>query len=46
LVLRFYEDLSEHDAAAALGCSVPALKMLVQRGSAALRPRVGRDDEG
>jgi RNA polymerase sigma-70 factor (sigma-E family) len=37
LVLRYYEDLSEHDAAAALGCSAAALKSLVARGSEALR---------
>jgi RNA polymerase sigma-70 factor (sigma-E family) len=37
LVLRYYEDLSERDTAAVLGCSVGAVKALVQRGSAALR---------
>lgn len=37
LVLRYYEDLSERDAAAALGCSLAALKSLVTRGSDALR---------
>lgn len=37
LVLRYYEDLSEHDAAEILRCSVPALKQLVQRGLKALR---------
>src|SRR4051794_2954796 len=37
LVLRYYEDLSERDAAEALGCSLAALKSLVARGSQALR---------
>jgi len=37
LVLRYYEDLSERDAAEALGCSLSALKALVARGSDALR---------
>jgi RNA polymerase sigma-70 factor (sigma-E family) len=37
LVLRYYEDLSERDAAEALGCSLAALKSLVARGSDALR---------
>jgi len=37
LVLRYYEDLSERDAAEALGCSLSAMKSLVARGSDALR---------
>ena len=37
LVLRYYEDLSEHDAADVLGCSVGALKQLVQRALTTLR---------
>ncbi|HJX07088.1 MAG TPA: SigE family RNA polymerase sigma factor [Actinomycetota bacterium] len=37
LVLRYYEDLSERDAAEALGCSLSAMKSLVARGSEALR---------
>ena len=41
LVLRYYEDLSERDTAAALGCSVAAVKSLVQRGGQALRTIVG-----
>ncbi len=40
LVLRYYEDLSEHDAATALGCSVAAVKSLVARGSEAVRAAV------
>jgi RNA polymerase sigma-70 factor (sigma-E family) len=46
LVLRYYEDLSERDAAGVLGCTVPALKMLVARGTASLRARLGEHDEG
>lgn len=37
LVLRYYEDLSEQDAAHILGCSVGALKQLVQRALNTLR---------
>ncbi len=37
LVLRYYEDLSEQDAADILGCSVGALKQLVQRALNTLR---------
>jgi RNA polymerase sigma factor (sigma-70 family) len=37
LVLRYYEDLSEHDAAEIIHCSVPALKQLVQRALKTLR---------
>lgn len=40
LVLRFYEDLSERDAAALMGCSVAAVKSLVARGTEALRARI------
>ena len=44
LVLRYYEDLSEQDAAAALGCSVAAVKSLVARGSDALRSAVTQEE--
>ncbi|MEA2461207.1 MAG: hypothetical protein QOH90_1384 [Actinomycetota bacterium] len=37
LVLRFYEDLSEQDAAEILQCSAPALRQLVRRGVRTLR---------
>jgi RNA polymerase sigma-70 factor (sigma-E family) len=37
LVLRYYEDLSEREAAAALRCSVAAVKSLTARATAALR---------
>jgi RNA polymerase sigma-70 factor (sigma-E family) len=45
LVLRYYEDLSEQDAAAALGCSVAAIKSLVSRGTQALRIQIAEGDE-
>lgn len=44
LVLRYYEDLSEREAADALDCSVPALKSLVRRGLMSLREEMGVDD--
>ncbi|MEX0984722.1 MAG: SigE family RNA polymerase sigma factor [Actinomycetota bacterium] len=37
LVLRHYEDLSEHDTADVMRCSVAAVKSLVARGSETLR---------
>jgi RNA polymerase sigma-70 factor (ECF subfamily) len=37
LFLRYYQDLSEQEAADALGCSLSALKSLVNRGLRALR---------
>jgi RNA polymerase sigma-70 factor (sigma-E family) len=40
LVLRYYEDLSEQQAADAMACSVPALKSLVARGMETLRGTV------
>lgn len=43
LVLRYYEDLSERQAADALGCSLAAVKSLVSRGLEALRAEVGGD---
>ena len=43
LVLRYYEDLSERETAAVLGCSVAAVKSLVQRGAHALRTIVSED---
>ena len=45
LVLRYYEDLSERDTAATLGCSVAAVKSLVARGSEALRSEITRGED-
>ncbi|HYP23907.1 MAG TPA: sigma-70 family RNA polymerase sigma factor [Actinomycetota bacterium] len=46
LFFRYYEDLSEAGAAEALGCSVSALKALVNRGLKELRSQLegARDD--
>jgi RNA polymerase sigma-70 factor (sigma-E family) len=41
LVLRYYEDLSEHQAAEVLGCSLPTVKSLVTRGIQAMRDQQG-----
>ena len=45
LVLRYYEDLSERDAAAVLRCSTAAVKSLVARGMGTLRGTVGTVEE-
>lgn len=37
LVLRYYEDLSEEQAANVLGCSLRTVKSLVTRGMQAMR---------
>lgn len=37
LVLRYYVDMTEAQAADVIGCSVPALKQLVQRGLKTMR---------
>jgi RNA polymerase sigma factor (sigma-70 family) len=41
LVLRYYEDLSEQQAADVLGCSLRTLKSLVTRGIQAMRDQQG-----
>lgn len=41
LVLRYYEDLSEHQAADVLGCSLRTVKSLVTRGIEAMRDQQG-----
>lgn len=46
LVLRYYEDMSEADCAAALGCSVGTVKSQAWKALARLRARVTVDDEG
>ena len=43
VVLRYYQDFSEQQAADVLGCSVGAVKSLVLRGTEALRQRIGED---
>ena len=43
LVLRFYEDLSEADTAAAMGCAVGTVKSQVSQGLRRLRAQVGVD---
>jgi RNA polymerase sigma-70 factor (sigma-E family) len=41
LVLRFFEDLTDEESAAALGCRVGTIRSLVSRGLAALREQLG-----
>jgi len=43
IVLRYYEDLSEQQAAEVLRCSVGALNQLVVRAMANLRARIGEE---
>lgn len=45
IVLRFWEDLSVEDTAAALGCSPGTVKSQTSRGLAALRRHLTLDDE-
>lgn len=45
IILRYYEDLSEAQTADALGCSVGAVKSLVNRGMEKLRTVVQRTGE-
>lgn len=44
LVLRYYEDLSERQAADVLGCSLAAMKALTNRALESLRRDVGSED--
>jgi RNA polymerase sigma-70 factor (sigma-E family) len=44
VVLRFYEDLSEREAADVLGCSTSAVNSLVEHAMAALRERMGTEE--
>jgi DNA-directed RNA polymerase specialized sigma24 family protein len=47
VVLRYYEDLSEADAARAMSCSIGNVKSTTARGLAALRTQLGRiSDDG
>jgi RNA polymerase sigma-70 factor (sigma-E family) len=43
VVLRYYEDLSEHQTADVLGCSVGAVKALTSRAMEQLRANVGSE---
>jgi DNA-directed RNA polymerase specialized sigma24 family protein len=45
LYLRYYDDLSEAQAAEVMGCSVSAVKSLVNRGLNGLRVELGSDHE-
>lgn len=44
IVLRFYEDLTEAQAAEALGCPIGTVKSLVSRGLERLREQMARGD--
>jgi RNA polymerase sigma-70 factor (sigma-E family) len=43
LVLRFYEDISEKEAARLLGCRVGTVKSLVHRALSSMREQIGGD---
>jgi RNA polymerase sigma-70 factor (sigma-E family) len=43
LVLRFFEDLSDEESAAALDCRLGTVRSLISRGLAALREQMGRE---
>jgi RNA polymerase sigma-70 factor (sigma-E family) len=45
IILRYYEDLSEHQVADAMRCSVPAARSLIGRGMQTLRTMIGNEDE-
>lgn len=45
IVLRYYEDLSEKQIAAALGCSVGTVKSTASDALKSLRKRIGANDE-
>jgi len=44
IVLRYYEDLPEREAAAVLGCSTGAFHQLVTRATSTLRAQLAGDD--
>ena len=46
IVLRYYEDLSDHQAAAAMGCSETAIASLVQRALSTLRKNAPATEVG
>jgi len=45
VVLRYYADLSEHQAGEALGCSDAAVRSMVARAMETLRERIPRSDD-
>jgi RNA polymerase sigma-70 factor (sigma-E family) len=45
LVLRFYEDVSEREAARLLGCRVGTVKSLVHRGLSSMREQIGGEQQ-
>lgn len=45
LVLRFYEDVSEREAARLLGCRVGTAKSLVHRGLLSMREQIGGEEQ-
>ena len=45
IVLRYYEDLTEAQTAAAMGCAVGTVKSQVSAGMVKLRDRLGNDPE-
>lgn len=45
IVLRYYEDLSEAQTAAAMGCAVGTVKSQVSQGIKRLREQMGQDTE-
>lgn len=45
LVLKFYEDMSEKEIARAMGCPTGTVKSSLHRGLAALRGRIGGEEQ-
>jgi DNA-directed RNA polymerase specialized sigma24 family protein len=45
VVLRYYADLSEQQAAEALGCSAAAVRSMVARAMETLRERIPRSED-
>jgi DNA-directed RNA polymerase specialized sigma24 family protein len=45
VVLRYYADLSEHQAGEALGCSAAAVRSMVARAMETLRERIPRSED-
>lgn len=43
IVLRYYADVPDEEAAEILGCAVPTIRSLISRGMSALRDAIGSD---